>query len=158
MAFRYCRTIRFHETDAAGVVYFANVLAFCHEAYEAALQESAIDFSQFFSASNRSPVPIAHAEADYFMPLFVGDRIAITLVPKQLTLYSYEIRYTLHYQSPLVDRSPNQSKDQSKSNRPIATALTRHVCIDKATRKKHPIDEHLTDWIADLAAPAMPND
>ncbi len=151
MAFCYCRTIHFHETDAAGVVYFANVLTFCHEAYEAALRETSIDFDRFFSAASEAPVPIVHAEADYFAPLFCGDEIAITLVPKQLTIYSYEIRYTLGYQQ-------TQSATQAASDRPLAIALTRHVCIDKATRKKQPIDHRLTDWIADLAAIALLDD
>ena len=145
MAFWYYRTIRFHETDAAGVVYFANVLTFCHEAYEAALRESPVDFDRFFSASNDSPVPIVHAEADYLMPLFCGDEISITLVPKQLTICSYEIRYTLSYQQ-------SQSAEPSPS-RPLAIALTRHVCIDKTTRKKKPIENLLSDWLAELAAP-----
>jgi len=34
MAFVYGRTIRFQETDAAGVIYFSNVLVLCHEAYD----------------------------------------------------------------------------------------------------------------------------
>ena len=34
MAFAYYYTVRFQDTDAAGVVYFANVLRICHEAYE----------------------------------------------------------------------------------------------------------------------------
>ncbi len=151
MAFRYSRTIRFHETDAAGVVYFANVLTFCHEAYEAALRETSIDLDCFFSAASDAPVPIVHAEADYFMPLFCGDEIVITLVPKQLTIYSYEIRYTLGYQQ-------SRSDTQSASDRPLAIALTRHVCISKATRRKQPIDNRLTDWIIDLAEPVAPDD
>ncbi|MFS8118916.1 MAG: acyl-CoA thioesterase, partial [Microcoleus sp.] len=43
MSFSYTRTVRFQDTDAAGVVYFANVLAMCHEAYEASLAASGIN-------------------------------------------------------------------------------------------------------------------
>ena len=152
MAFRYYRTIRFHETDAAGVVYFANVLTLCHEAYEAALQTAPIDPKRFFSAQNEYPVPIVHAQADYFMPMFAGDAIAITLMPKQLSPHSYEVRYTLDYQQPGPSLKP------AESERPLATALTQHVCISKATRRKHPIDDRLTDWLIELAAPVVPND
>lgn len=162
MAFRYCRTIRFQETDAAGVAYFANVLTYCHEAYEAALQETPIDVKRFFSALNEYPVPVVHAQADYFAPMFVGDAITITLIPKPLTLYSYEIRYALHYQQPRpsVEHPPvaPSSAAPSESDRPLATALTRHVCISKATRRKQPIDNRLTDWIVDLAASADSDD
>ena len=44
MSFTYHRTIRFKDTDAAGVVYFANILAICNEAYEESLEASGIDF------------------------------------------------------------------------------------------------------------------
>ena len=37
MPFSYSRSVRFADTDAAGVVFFANYLALCHEAYEEAL-------------------------------------------------------------------------------------------------------------------------
>ena len=53
-AFVYTRSIRFHETDAAGVVYFANVLVLCHEAYEASLAAAGIDLGEFFSDPDRS--------------------------------------------------------------------------------------------------------
>lgn len=156
MAFRYCRTVRLPETDAAGVVYFASVLSYCHEAYEASLQATSIDFKRFFSAQNEYPVPVVHAEADYFAPLYVGDAIAISLVPKQLSLHSYEVRYTFEYQQPRPAIYP--STQQAEDDRPLATALTRHVCISKATRRRYPIDNRLTDWLIDLAAPATPID
>ena len=48
MAFTLRRVIRFQETDAAGVVYFANLLALCHEAYEASLAHAGIALKPFF--------------------------------------------------------------------------------------------------------------
>ncbi|MBE9059647.1 acyl-CoA thioesterase [cf. Phormidesmis sp. LEGE 11477] len=165
MAFRYCRTIRFHETDAAGVVYFANVLTLCHEAYEAALGEAFIDVADFFSTSNPLPIPIVHAEASYFKPLRCGDKIAITLAPLRLTPYSYEVRYTLTYQQSGQQSRPEThlltqslSAAQSQNERPLATALTRHVCIDKTTRQKQIIDPRLDDWLNEPAAIAAPDD
>jgi 1,4-dihydroxy-2-naphthoyl-CoA hydrolase len=49
MFFTYNRTVRFQDTDAAGVVYFANVLSMCHEAYEASLAASGINLKSFFN-------------------------------------------------------------------------------------------------------------
>ena len=37
MPFTYERTIRLGDTDAAGIMFFANYLVLCHEAYEASL-------------------------------------------------------------------------------------------------------------------------
>ncbi|MEM6398800.1 MAG: thioesterase family protein, partial [Cyanobacteria bacterium P01_D01_bin.116] len=64
MSFTYNRTIRFQDTDAAGVVYFANVLAICHEAYEASLESLGIDIKQFFTNSSTA-FPIIHADVDF---------------------------------------------------------------------------------------------
>jgi len=49
MAFVYQRTIHFPDTDAAGVVFFPNYLAICHEAYEEALAAAGINVRAFFS-------------------------------------------------------------------------------------------------------------
>ncbi|MFZ9683665.1 MAG: 1,4-dihydroxy-2-naphthoyl-CoA hydrolase, partial [Cephaloticoccus sp.] len=47
MPFIYERTIRLAETDAAGIVYFANYLGLCHEAYEAALAAAGLPVQSF---------------------------------------------------------------------------------------------------------------
>ncbi|MHC5822651.1 MAG: acyl-CoA thioesterase, partial [Nostoc sp.] len=49
MPFTYNRTVRFQDTDAAGVVYFASVLSICHEAYEESLEASSINIKDFFT-------------------------------------------------------------------------------------------------------------
>ena len=49
MSFYYRRIVHFQDTDAAGVVYFVNVLAICHEAYEASLAAFDINLKVFFS-------------------------------------------------------------------------------------------------------------
>ena len=84
MPFTYTRTVRFQDTDAAGVVYFANVLAMCHEAYEASLAASGINLKAFFS-NPEVAFPIIHASVDFYRPMFAGDRLMIHLTPKQVT-------------------------------------------------------------------------
>jgi 1,4-dihydroxy-2-naphthoyl-CoA hydrolase len=65
MPFTYLRTVHFQDTDAAGVVYFANVLAMCHEAYEASLAASGINLKAFFS-NPEVAFPIIHASVDFY--------------------------------------------------------------------------------------------
>ena len=67
--FIYKRHIAFHETDAAGVVYFANFFHLAEEAETHALASlgSAINAREFL-------YPRVHAEADYLAPLhFFGE-------------------------------------------------------------------------------------
>lgn len=144
MPFVYDRVIRFHETDAAGVVYFARLLTLCHEAYEAALGAADIDLKAFFSAAGGVAVPIVHTEADFYQPLGCGDAIAITLTPKQLSLHSFEITYTI---------STQHLPPSKHSEKPLAWALTRHVCTNLHSRRRHPLTPALVDWIEAVNAP-----
>ncbi len=130
MTFTYSRSIHFSETDAAGVVYFANVLTFCHEAYEASLIASGIDLRSFFSGEEIA-VPIVHAEVDFFKPMFCGDQITIAIVPNLLKPSEFEIAYRLF--------------DQQRE--PIGKALTRHVCIQTATRSRQALSPVLLHWL-----------
>ena len=82
MPFTYDRIIRFADTDAAGVVYFANVLSICHEAYEAALAAAGIDFKSLFS-NPTAAFPIVHASADLRRPISYGDRLLIRVSIRQ---------------------------------------------------------------------------
>jgi 1,4-dihydroxy-2-naphthoyl-CoA hydrolase len=138
MPFLYQRTVRFQDTDAAGVVYFANTLAMCHEAYEASLIAARIEVRQFFRAGGGSEgkaiaFPIVHAEADYLRPAFCGDRHEIQLTPTLQSDHAFEIQYVIYE----VDH-PEQ---------PISKALTRHVCIDPISRQRQPLPQELLAWL-----------
>lgn len=130
MPFRYARTIRFADTDAAGVVYFARILSLCHEAYEAALAQAGIDIKVFFS---RGPiaVPITHTEANFHRPLMCGDPITIDLQPVQQSAQEFEITYTV----------------QLATGKVAAIASTRHICIDTVTRRPCPLTLPLVQWL-----------
>ncbi|WP_346289170.1 thioesterase family protein [Sphaerothrix gracilis] len=138
MAFCYGRTVRFGETDAAGVVYFANLLHLCHEAYEASLAEMGFDLKTFFSAGAIA-VPIVHAEANFYQPLFCGDRLTITLAPEPMTESSFAITYEIWPHEP------------EAGDRPAVTALTRHVCIEIASRQRQALSAELQRWLDQFA-------
>ena len=132
MPFTYTRTVRFQDTDAAGVVYFANVLAMCHEAYEASLAASGINLKAFFSNSEVA-FPIIHASVDFYRPMFAGDRLTIQLTPKQVAGDELEIAY--------------QVFSEEVAGRSAAKALTKHVCIDALSRTRKQLSEDLMQWM-----------
>jgi 1,4-dihydroxy-2-naphthoyl-CoA hydrolase len=133
MPFTYARTVHFADTDAAGVVFFANYLAICHEAYEESLSASGIDLKAFFS-DNGVVVPIAKSETEYLRPISCGDKLEVTVNAKALTENSYEIRFEI------TRLGPN-----SKCS---ARARTEHVCIDSKTRARKALPAPLGDWVA----------
>ncbi|MGL4378427.1 MAG: acyl-CoA thioesterase [Microcoleaceae cyanobacterium] len=132
MLFIYSRTIRFQDTDAAGVVYFANVLAICHEAYEASLAASDINLKTFFTTPDLA-IPIIHASVDFYRPMFCGDRVLIHLTPQYVSDNEFEIVYQL-----FLAENPDK---------PLAKAITKHVCIDSINRKRQKLSEKLIKWI-----------
>ncbi len=131
-SFVYDRPIYFHDTDAAGVVYFANGLSLCHEAYEASLTASGINLKLFFQDKSIA-VPITHASIDFFKPMFCGDRIAIALMPTLLSPTEFQIEYQLYF--------------EEKQGKAIAKALTKHTCIDTNTRKRCNLSDELQKWM-----------
>lgn len=129
MPFTYNRTVRFQDTDAAGVVYFANILAICHEAYEESLIVSGINLKDFFTNPSVA-FPIVHTSVDFFRPLYCGDNLVIRLMPQQLSSDRFEVAYEL-----IVDEVM------------VAKAVTRHVCIETSSRTKTELSEEMKEWL-----------
>ncbi|KAM3100011.1 acyl-CoA thioesterase [Phormidesmis sp. 146-35] len=135
MSFTHERIVRFQDTDAAGVVYFANVLTICHEAYEASLMAVEINLKGFFSGS-KTAVPIVHADVDFFRPMYCGDRLSIQLTPRAISDSEFEIFYEI--------RLTNQEQSTCKAH-------TRHVCIHLESRSRHPLLSDLNSWLKAFA-------
>jgi 1,4-dihydroxy-2-naphthoyl-CoA hydrolase len=129
MAFTYQRTVRFSDTDAAGVVYFVNVLNFCHEAYEESLIASGINLKEFFTNPSVA-IPITHTAVDFYLPTYCGDQITVQLTPQQLDTHKFVINYQI-------------LSSQALSSK----AVTKHVCIHPHTRNKIEIPPEITKWI-----------
>jgi 1,4-dihydroxy-2-naphthoyl-CoA hydrolase len=132
MPFVYARTVHFADTDAAGVMFFANYLAVCHEAYEEALGAAGINLQTFFS-DHGVVVPIAKSEAEYLRPLACGDKLAVDLTVEALTDKSFAIRFELTRLGPPAKCA--------------ARVRTEHVCIDSATRARKPLPDPLAAWV-----------
>ncbi len=129
MGYVFEHQIRFHETDGAGVVYFANGLVICHTAYEASLAAAGLDVGTLFRAETVA-YPIVHTSMDYRRPLRCGDRVTIYLAPTRLDDSSFEIQYQLQLQDTLA-----------------AQGMTRHVCISADSRRRAPLPIEMEQWL-----------
>ncbi|GAB4469733.1 MAG: thioesterase family protein [Elainellaceae cyanobacterium] len=141
MPFTYSRTVRFRDTDAAGVVYFANVLSMCHEAYEASLAASGINLNAFFCYP-RIAIPITHATVDFMRPSFCGDEQKIYVTPKKLKDSEFEIEYEVF----TVERVGKEIPEIQETC--VARAFTKHVCIDSAQRARSPLPLEVMKWLS----------
>ena len=132
MPFTYERTIHFPDTDAAGVVFFANYLAICHEAYEEALAAAGLPVRSFFSDQGIM-IPVSKSSADYLRALYCGDRVRVSVAPTLLSEDSYAIEYDL------VRLGPREKL--------AGHVRTAHVCISSTTRERTALPAALRTWI-----------
>ena len=128
-----CRTVRFGDTDAAGVMHFQQLLRWCHEAYEESLERFGIAAPEIFPVPGRSPetaLPIVHCSADFLRPLVCGDPLAIALEPRRLDPGCFELTYRF-----------------TSNGTPVATALTRHLAISSSQRQRRELPEAINSWL-----------
>lgn len=124
-------TVRMHMTDAAGVVFYANLFVLAHDYYERWLEQY-ITLSEILEKDIQ--IPIVHAEADYNLPIRLSDSITIelALVKKQST--SFTLQYTF----------------LNADGKPAAQVQTVHVVIDGQTRQPMKIPAFLEEALSSL--------
>ena len=132
------RTVRFGETDAAGVVHFLQLFKWCHEAWEESLEKYGIDLKDIFPMvllnNNNSYValPVVHCDADYFKPLFVGDSINTEIYPEKISDSSFVLRFKF-----------------KKNGEQIGATNIKHVSINSLTREKCSLSKDINFWLRD---------
>lgn len=117
--FTYKTQIRLHDTDAAGILFFAHQFSIVHDAYEQLLEKLGFSFPTMLKKRSYF-LPIVHAESDYKSPLFVGDRITIAIKVGHIGETSFSFEYAIRNQKNVL----------------VGTAKTVHVTISKKTRAK----------------------
>jgi 1,4-dihydroxy-2-naphthoyl-CoA hydrolase len=134
------RTVRFGDTDAAGVMHFHQLLRWCHEAWEESLQRFGIPAAELFPGCGAAAgppavaVPLVHCSADFRRPLHCGDDLQISLSPRA-TGGGFEVAYELR-------RGAGPSGAEI-----VATALLRHRAIDAISRRPCPLPPALVRWL-----------
>lgn len=76
--FAYERPVRFEDVDAAHIVFFPRVLAYCHEAMAELMAELAGGYARLV-VERRIGLPTVHVEVDFTAPLRFGDVAKIEL-------------------------------------------------------------------------------
>ena len=130
------RTVRFGDTDAAGVVHFHELFRWCHETWEESLEKYGIILQEIFpttqinSCQLHVALPIVQCEANYFQPLYVGDNIIIKLNPEKLNESSFVLRFRL-----------------IKNGESIGSINIKHVSINPITRETCVLSKQIDMWL-----------
>ena len=133
---RFKRVARFGDIDPAGVIHFYHLFRWCHETWEASLDQYELDTSKIFPASEKAEptvsiaLPIVHCEADFFYPIRLHDELLIELLPSRLNIGSFQVQY----------------KFQNKENI-VAMAVIKHRAINSKNRSPCNLPEGIDRWL-----------
>jgi YbgC/YbaW family acyl-CoA thioester hydrolase len=117
-------SIKLHETDAAGLLFFGHQFKLAHDAYELLMEKIGFSFARVFDECDFL-LPIVHAEADYLAPLYVGDRLTVIVSLAGIGESSFTLEYDF----------------QNTEMKSVGKVTTVHVCVDKKNRKKRLLPE-----------------
>ena len=117
--FTYQTKVKLHDTDAAGVIFFANQFKIIHDAYESLLEQIGFGFAELIRGKDFF-LPIVHAESDYKAPLFVGDVLEVQVKVGRVGQTSFTLTYAL----------------LNARQEIVGTGRTVHVTVSKATHQK----------------------
>ena len=125
--------LRLFETDATGVLYFAQQLRLAQETLECYLESVGAPFGTWLQ-EGAYLLPIVHVEADFHHPLRVGDDIEIRLRLERLGNSSFTLSTTFLLSGVIL----------------AGKVSIVHVVIDRTTWQSCPIPQLLMDCLAQL--------
>ena len=85
-------TVRFHETDRAGIIYFSRVFEYCHIAFEEMLHAIFGSVDTLFRDGTWG-MPLVDAHTRYLKPMLLDDRLRIELRVARLGKGSVRFAY-----------------------------------------------------------------
>lgn len=86
--------VRLPHTDAAGILFYARIFEIEEELFERWLEAGGLSLRAMLERT-LAPTPVVHCEADYRLPVRVGDRLETRLEGVETGRASYELRWAL---------------------------------------------------------------
>src|SRR3981081_1853746 len=114
--FEHRLRVRFQHPAPAGIVFFANILVYCHEAYEELMRAGGMPLEELIQ-NREQALPLGHAEATFKRPFRAGQIVTV----RGAGAGSRDRRVRLEYD--LFDEKALH----------LATAATVHVAVDPKT-------------------------
>jgi len=135
-------TARFQDVDAAGIVFYARIVTWFHDAYFAFLASAGIDMPALI-ADGEVIAPMAHVEADYFSPVRFGDAMLAEIVAAHVDGAALALGFRL------------VRSDEKREV--VSVGQQVHLCVDRRTMTRVDVPADLVAGmqpLLDAAAPA----
>lgn len=133
MMFETQSDVKLPDTDAAGILFFANHFTMAHNAYEAFMETIDCSLKHIIRESSYL-LPIAHAEADYQGILSLGDKFSISM-KAEVGKTSFTLSCVFK------DGQGNMA----------AQVRTVHVAVDKGTGEKIPLPDKVKKGLLNIS-------
>lgn len=125
MPYSYTTIVRLADTDAAGIVFFANYFRLAHEAVETMFTD--LGFSVRYILEQAPYIlPLVHADMDYRRPLRAGDSVTVEVTLEQLGESSVTLKHRF-----------------MRGGEVAAEGRTVHVSVDRRTQQAVPLEDIL---------------
>lgn len=125
MTFIYERIIRVQDTDATGVLYFANQLQIGLEAFEEFMRQAGFSLTTMVR-DKTFLLPVVHAEGDFFKPLTIGEKVDVSLTFTRIGTSSF-----------------THTSELKKDGELMGTASIVHVVYSPEKNASEPIPDNL---------------
>jgi 1,4-dihydroxy-2-naphthoyl-CoA hydrolase len=122
--FRLPYTIALYDTDAAGIIFYANLFRICQHALEAVLADIGYSLPVLFERRTMG-MPIVHAEGDFEQRLTVGMKVELRAHVENIGNSSYRMAFEIWAET--LGR--------------MAKAATVQVCVDPKTGQSMELPE-----------------
>ena len=103
-------TVRIYDTDAAGLLFFANQFRLINNAFDEFMNKGGFRWTQAGAFAHRKSnaggviTAVVHAESDYISPLAAGDQISIEVKPIKIGKSSFHLSYLIKRGKKLVGK------------------------------------------------------
>ncbi len=133
--FRYQTSIELGDTDATGVIYFAEQMSLALKAFESFLRHTNFSFRAIVDSIYL--MPVVHAESDYISSLQVDDEVEIQMYLESIGNSSFNLNFDFF----------------NKTTQKLAgTAKITHVVTLKSTKRSTPIPDELREILLGIAS------
>lgn len=129
LSFAHAYSVYWEDTDAGGIVYYANYLKFMERCRTDWLRALAVD-QQRLRAERQVQFAVVHVQVDFLRPAVLHDEILVTAALKRLA------GATIHFEQTIM-----------RGDEQLIDATVRVACLDSATLKPRAIPKDLfTEW------------
>jgi YbgC/YbaW family acyl-CoA thioester hydrolase len=126
--------VRFQDVDAAGIIFFARLFEYFHDAYVAFLAHHGVSLAAVMRAGTWA-APLTHADADFLNPCRFGDALDVGPVRAVWHGSRVEIGHRVAF---------------AEGGKIVAVGRTTHMLVDRKTFQRIPPPADLAAAMATL--------